>query len=158
MDRDQALNEAQTVLTDEAVDDAAALRRVVELLSDAHPAWSWVGVYLLVGDKLILGPFVGPDTEHTEIPVGTGVCGQAVESGRNMVIGDVKHYGGEYLACSPNTQSEMVLLIKDEGDIVGEFDIDSDDLNGFAPEDLDALRPLAALAGPRCRRLAAELS
>jgi L-methionine (R)-S-oxide reductase len=157
MDRDQALNEAQTVLTDKAVDDAAALHRMVEVLSDAHPAWSWVGVYLLVGDKLILGPFVGPDTEHTEIPVGTGVCGQAAESGRNMVIGDVKQYG-EYLACSPNTQSEMVLLIKDDGDIVGELDIDSDDLNAFAPEDLDALRPLAALAGPRCRRLAAALS
>lgn len=158
MDREQALNEAQTVLTDKAVDDAAALRRVVEMLSDAHPAWSWVGVYLLVGDKLVLGPFVGPDTEHTEIPIGAGVCGQAVESGRNMVIGDVKQYRGEYLACSPSTQSEMVLLIKDDGDIAGVLDVDSDDLNAFAPEDLDALRPLAALAGPRCRRLAAQLS
>jgi L-methionine (R)-S-oxide reductase len=157
MDRDQALNEAQTALANEALDDAAALHQVVEVLSGAHPSWSWVGVYLLVGDKLILGPFVGPDTEHTEIPVGTGVCGQAVESGRNMVIGDVKQYGG-YLACSPSTQSELVLLIKDDGDIVGELDIDSDDLDGFAPEDLDALRPLAVLAGPRCRRLAEALS
>ena len=157
MDRDQALNEAQTALANEALDDAAALRQVVEVLSGAHPSWSWVGVYLLVGDKLILGPFVGPDTEHTEIPVGTGVCGQAVESGRNMVIGDVKQYGG-YLACSPSTQSELVLLIKDDGDIVGELDIDSDDRDAFAPDDLDALRPLAALAGPRCRRLAEALS
>jgi GAF domain-containing protein len=158
MDREQALNEAQTVLTDEAVDDAAALRRLVELLSEAHPAWSWVGIYLLVGDKLILGPFVGPDTEHTEIPVGRGVCGQAVESGRNMVIGDVRQYAGEYLACSASTQSEMVLLVRDDGDIVGQFDVDSDELNAFAPEDLDAIRPLANLAGPRCRRLAAELA
>lgn len=158
MDRDQALNEAQTALADEALDDPAALRRVVDVLAAAHPAWSWVGIYLLVGDKLVLGPFVGPDTEHTEIPVGTGVCGQAVESGRNMVIGNVNQYRGEYLACSPSTQSEMVLLIKDDGDIVGELDIDSDDLDAFAPEDLDALRPLSALAGPRCRRLAAELS
>jgi L-methionine (R)-S-oxide reductase len=157
MDRDQALNEAQTALANEALDDAAALHQVVEVLSGAHPSWSWVGVYLLVGDKLILGPFVGPDTEHTEIPVGTGVCGQAVESGRNMVIGDVKQYGG-YLACSPSTQSELVLLIKDDGDIVGELDIDSDVLDGFAPEDVDALRPLAVLAGPRCRRLAEALS
>ena len=157
MEPDEAINEAHAVLDDETLDDAAALRKVVELLSEAHPTWSWVGVYLLVGDKLILGPFVGPDTEHTEIPVGTGVCGQAVESGRNMVIGDVKQYGG-YLACSPSTQSELVLLIKDDGDIVGELDIDSDDLDGFAPEDLDALRPLAVLAGPRCRRLAEALS
>jgi putative methionine-R-sulfoxide reductase with GAF domain len=52
----------------------------------------------------------------------------------------------------------LVLLIKDDGDIVGELDIDSDDLDAFAPEDLDALRPLAALAGPRCRRLVEALS
>lgn len=88
MEPDQAINEAHAALTDEALDDAAALRRVVEVLSASHPTWSWVGVYLLVGDKLILGPYVGPDTEHTEIPVGTGLCGEAVETGRNMVVGD----------------------------------------------------------------------
>jgi L-methionine (R)-S-oxide reductase len=157
MDREQAINEAHAALTDQALDDAAALRRVVEVLSEAHPTWSWVGVYLLVGDKLILGPYVGPDTEHTEIPVGTGVCGAAVESGRNTVIGNVKQIA-DYLACSPGTQSEMVVLIKDDGDIVGEFDIDSDNLDAFAPEDLDAIRPLADLAGERCRRLVASLS
>jgi len=157
MDREQAIDEAHAALTDGALDDAAALKRVVELLFEAHPTWSWVGVYLLVGDKLILGPYVGPDTEHTEIPVGTGVCGSAVETGRNLVVGNVKQVGN-YLACSPGTQSEMVVLIKDDGDIVGELDIDSDDLDAFAPEDLDAIRPLADLAGPHCRRLAAALS
>jgi len=156
MEPDQAINEAHAALSDEGMDDAAALRRVVEVLSESHPMWSWVGVYLLVGDKLILGPYVGPDTEHTEIPVGTGVCGEAVETGRNLVIGNVKQYGN-YLACSPSTQSELVLLIKDEGDIVGELDIDSDDLDAFSPEDLDSLRPLADVAGVRCRRLAAAL-
>ena len=68
-----------------------------------------------------------------------------------------RHYGN-YLACSPDTRSEMVVLIKDDGDIVGEFDIDSDELDGFGPDDLDALRPLADLAGARCRRLAEALS
>ena len=157
MDPEQALDNAHAALTNEDIDDESALRQVVELLAGAHPTWSWVGVYLLVGDTLVLGPFVGPDTEHTRIPVGTGVCGAAVEQGRNLVIGNVKTIDN-YLACSPGTQSEMVLLIKDDGDIVGQFDVDSDDLDAFAPEDLDALRPLAALAGPRCRRLAAKLS
>jgi len=157
MDPDQALNEAHAALTDDALEDPAAILRLVEVLFASHPTWSWVGVYLLVGDKLVLGPFVGPNTEHTEIPVGTGVCGEAVETGRNMVIGNVKQYGN-YLACSLTTQSEMVILIKEDGDIVGEIDIDSDDLDAFGPEDLDALRPLADLAGPRCRRLADTLS
>jgi GAF domain-containing protein len=157
MDPEQALDNAHADLANEAIDDEAALRQVVELLAAAHPTWSWVGVYLLVGDTLVLGPYVGPGTEHTRIPVGTGVCGAAVEQGRNMVIGNVKKIDN-YLACSAGTQSEMVLLIKDGADIVGQFDIDSDDLDAFTPEDLDALRPLAGLAGPRCRRLAAKLS
>src|SRR2546423_5489160 len=157
MGSDQAINEAHAALNDDALDDEAALRRVVELLAAAHPTWSWVGVYLLVGDTLILGPYVGPETEHTRIPVGTGICGAAVESGRNMVIGDVKVFDN-YLACSPGTQSELVLLIKDDGDIVGEIDIDSDDLDAFSPQDVDSLRPVAEVAGARCRRLAATLS
>ena len=157
MEPDQAINEAHAALADEDLDDAAALKRAVDVLSAANPTWSWVGVYLVVGDNLILGPFAGPDTEHTQIPIGTGICGTAVESGRNMVVGDVKIYDN-YLACSPGTQSELVLLIRDDGDIVGEFDIDSDDLEAFSPVDLDSLRPLADLAAPRCRRLAAALS
>jgi len=157
MEPDQAIDNAQAALSNDDLDDKTALRSAVEVLAAAHPRWSWVGVYVLVGDTLVLGPFVGPDTEHTRIPVGTGICGAAVETGRNMVVGDVKIYDN-YLACSPGTQSEMVVLIRDDGDIVGEIDIDSDDLKAFAPTDLDALRPLADLAGPRCRRLAAKLS
>jgi L-methionine (R)-S-oxide reductase len=157
MEPDQAIDNAHAALTNDDLDDETALRRVVEVLQAAHPTWSWIGVYLLVGDTLVLGPYVGPDTEHTRIPVGTGICGAAVESGRNMVIGDVKVYP-DYLACSPGTQSELVLLIKDDGDIVGEIDIDSDELDAFSPQDLDSLRPVGDVAGLRCRRLAATLS
>ena len=157
MEPEQAINDAHAALNDEALDDESALRQVVEALSAAHPHWSWVGVYVVVGDTLVLGPFAGPDTEHTRIPVGTGICGTAVETGRNMVVGNVKMYDN-YLACSPGTQSELVLNIKDDGDIVGVIDIDSDDLDAFSPADLDSLRPLSDVAGLRCRRLAATLS
>lgn len=157
MEPDEATDVAHAALNDEALDDETALRRVVEALSAAHPNWGWVGVYVLVGDTLVLGPYVGPDTEHIRIPVGSGICGTAVESGRNMVVGDVKLYGN-YLACSAATQSELVLNLRDGGDIVGVLDIDSDDRDAFSPADLDALRPLADVAGLRCRRLAATLS
>lgn len=157
MEPDEALNEAQTALADEDLGDEEAIRRLVDVLFAAHESWSWVGVYLLVGDTLVLGPYAGAPTEHTRIPVGTGVCGMAVESGRNMVIGDVKGIDN-YLACSPEVQSEMVVLIRDGGDIVGQIDIDSDQLEAFSPEDLDSLRPLAQLAGVRCRRLAGTLT
>jgi GAF domain-containing protein len=157
MEPDQALNEAHTALADEDLSDEEALRQLVDLLFAAHETWSWVGLYLLVGDTLVLGPYAGAPTEHTRIPVGTGVCGMAVESGRNMVIGDVKAIEN-YLTCSPEVQSEMVVLIRDGGDIVGQIDIDSDQLDAFSPDDLDSLRPLAQTAGVRCRRLAGTLS
>ncbi|HYH51104.1 MAG TPA: hypothetical protein VEG38_16275, partial [Acidimicrobiia bacterium] len=52
----------ERILTGDLADDEA-LQRVVERLAAAHPAWGWVGVYILVGETLVLGPFVGPPTE-----------------------------------------------------------------------------------------------
>jgi len=142
----------EALLTGDLADDLA-LRGVVEGLAAAHPRWGWVGVYLLVGDTLVLGPSVGPPTEHTRIPVGTGVCGTAVAEDRNVVVDDVAALDN-YLACSVGTRSEIVVLIRDGDDVVGQFDVDSDDLAAFGPADEALLTRLAVLAGPRCRRLA----
>jgi L-methionine (R)-S-oxide reductase len=149
-------DDSQAVLESDLPDDAA-LQLVVESLAAAHPSWGWVGVYLLAGDTLVLGPYVGPPTEHTRIPVGVGVCGTAVARDRNVVVDDVTRLDN-YLACSVGTRSEIVVLIRDGGDVVGQFDVDSDDLAAFGPADEALLEHLAALAGPRCRRLAAALA
>jgi GAF domain-containing protein len=156
MEPDDALAEAEAALAGDLPDDAA-IRRVVEALAATHPNWAWVGVYLLAGDTLVLGPFVGPPTEHTRIPVGVGVCGTAVAQGANMTVDDVGELDN-YLACSVGTRSELVVLIRDGGDVVGQFDVDSDDLAAFGPADEALLERLAALAGPRCRRLATALA
>jgi len=154
MGSDDARSAAEAALAGDLPDEDA-LGRVVEILAAAHPAWGWVGVYLLAGDVLVLGPYVGPPTEHTRIPVGVGVCGTAVATDRNVVVDDVAGLDN-YLACSTGTRSEIVVLIRDGGDVVGQFDVDSDDLAAFGPADEALLEHLAALAGPRCRRLAAE--
>ena len=154
--RDQARAEAEALLTGDLPDDAA-LQRVVETLAAGHPSWGWVGVYLLVGDRLVLGPFVGPPTEHTRIPIGVGVCGTAVARDTNVVVDDVRRLDN-YLACSAGTRSEIVVLIRDAGAVVGQFDVDSDDVAAFGPDDEALLDHLAALAGPRCRRLGAGLA
>jgi len=148
--------EAEAVLKED-LSDEAALQRVVETLATRRPSWGWVGVYLLVGDSLVLGPYVGPPTEHTRIPIGVGVCGTAVARDRNVVVDDVSAIDN-YLACSAGTRSEIVVLIRDGGDVVGQFDVDSDDVAAFGPADEALLEHLAALAGPRCRRLAATLA
>ena len=151
--RRRAATTVEALLTGDLADDVA-LRGVVEALADAHPSWGWVGVYLLVGDMLVLGPFVGPPTEHRRIPVGTGLCGTAVAEDRNVVVDDVTGLDN-YLACSVGTRSELVVLIRDEGQVVGQFDVDSDEVAAFGPADEALLARLAVLAGPRCRRLAA---
>lgn len=150
------LAEAEALLAGD-LPDGAALQGVVEALAATHPAWGWVGVYLLVGDTLVLGPFVGPPTDHSRIPVGTGVCGTAVAEDRNLVVDDVRSLDN-YLACSVGTRSELVVLIRDAGEVVGQFDVDSDDVAAFGAEDEALLAHLAVLAGPRCCRLAAALA
>jgi L-methionine (R)-S-oxide reductase len=56
------------------------------------------------------------------------------------------------LACSLETRSELVVLIRDNGGIVAEFDVDSDQVAAFAPDDEAFLRSLATMVAPACRR------
>ena len=56
-----------------------AMERVVEILKREMPHYTWVGIYLLEGDELVLGPFVGKPSPHTRIPIGRGICGAAVQ-------------------------------------------------------------------------------
>ena len=72
------------------IEEAADLQAVVDLLHDRVEHYSWVGVYLVEGDDLVLGPWKGPQaTEHVRIPVGQGVCGAAAASGETEVVDDV---------------------------------------------------------------------
>ncbi len=135
--------------------DEDALAGVVELLHKAQPAWDWVGVYLLAGEELVLGPYVGAPTTHIRIPVGRGVCGTAVATGKNQVVADVMALDN-YLACSTGTRSEIVVLIRHQGSVVGQFDIDSDTPGTFGPDDETLLEDLAELAAPLFARLAAR--
>lgn len=154
MDDDRIRIEASALLAGDLADEEA-LAGVVALLHAARRAWDWVGIYLLAGDTLVLGPYVGDATEHTRIPVGTGVCGTAVARDQNMVVADVRDLHN-YLACSVSTRSELVVLIRHQGRVVGQFDVDSDHVEAFGPEDEALLTDLADLAGPRCAALAAR--
>src|SRR2546428_2393553 len=96
----------------------------MEALHRAFPRHSWTGIYLLRGDELVLGPFVGPPTEHVRIPRGRGLCGRAVREEKDLNVGDVASQP-EYLACSADVRSELIVLVRDQGEIVGQIDIDS---------------------------------
>jgi GAF domain-containing protein len=119
------------VLLADAADPAAAC---VQALAKSFPHYRWVGIYWLKGDMLILGPFVGDETEHRRIRVGEGVCGTAVAAGKNQVISDVRDVHN-YLACSVRTRSEIVVLLRRSGQIVGQIDADGHEIGAFDASD-----------------------
>lgn len=126
------------------------LAAAVEVLHEGFEHYSWVGIYLVEGDDLVLGPWRGPEaTEHVRIPVGQGVCGAAAASGQTEIVDDV-NADPRYLACFPSTRSEIVVPISHDGRVVGEIDIDSDRAAAFGEEDREFLEQVAELIAPRC--------
>ena len=134
--------------------DEEVLNEVVRRIHEAHPSWDWSGIYLLAGDVLVLGPRTAP-ADHSRIGIGEGVCGTAVSEDRNQVVEDVREVEN-YLACSLHTRSELVVLIRHGGNIVGQFDIDSDTVGAFTHEDEVLLEEMGALISGRVASLAAS--
>jgi L-methionine (R)-S-oxide reductase len=131
--------------------DPEILQGVVGVLHDRFDHYSWIGIYLVDGDDLVLGPWKGPQaTQHVRIPVGQGVCGAAAASGRTEVVDDV-NADPRYLACFPSTRSEIVVPIAHEGRVVGEIDIDSDRPAAFGNDDRKFLERIAMQIAPYCR-------
>jgi putative methionine-R-sulfoxide reductase with GAF domain len=154
-DRSKLRAEVEALVASDAPDDEV-LEDVVRLVHEAHPRWDWSGIYLLVDGTLVVGPFAGSEEppEHSRIEVGDGVCGTAVAQDRNQLVDDVRELDN-YLACSLSTRSELVVLIREDGRIVGQFDIDSDERDAFTQEDEALLEELATVVAPRAASLAA---
>lgn len=120
---------------DELSREGAPLERLLEEamrgLHETDPRFHWTGVYELFEDDMLrLGPFVGAPTDHVFIGVGNGVCGTAVAERRNMNVPDVREITN-YLACSTETRSELVVLIRSGETIYGQIDIDSHRVAAF---------------------------
>jgi L-methionine (R)-S-oxide reductase len=124
------------------------MQQVVRLLKDAVPHYTWVGIYLVEGDELVLGPFIGKPSPHTRIPLGQGICGAAVTEKATIVVDDV-NADPRYLACSIETKSEIVVPIMRDAQALGEIDIDSDQPAAFGPRDRALLEPIAAMLAER---------
>ena len=146
------VQEAVDRIVERGGSDEEVLQGVVDALETEVEHYSWVGIYLVDGDELVLGPWRGPQaTEHVRIPVGQGVCGAAAASGATEVVDDV-NADPRYLACFPSTRSEIVVPILHDGRVVGEIDIDSDRPAAFTEEDRSFLERVAELLGPVVHR------
>jgi len=112
------------------------LTNICKLLKEKVYHYDWVGFYLLdeQHSTLILDTYFGKPTEHTTIPVGKGVCGQVAESKRLKIVQDVNKEGN-YIACSIDVQSEIVVPILKGDKFVAEIDIDSHSPSPFTADD-----------------------
>ena len=119
---------------------------MVKFLNTTIPTYSWVGIYAVQGKDLVLDAWAGPAaTEHTRIPIGKGVCGFAAKAGRTEIVSDVSK-DPRYLQCFMSTKSEIVVPITGQGAVIGEIDIDSDQLDAFSSLDREFLEAVAKKA------------
>lgn len=103
---------------------------------------NWLGIYVLRGDQLVLGPFQGLPAV-TRIDVGKGVCGTAAAERRTFLVEDVHAFPG-HIACDAASRSEIVVPLILAGRLLGVLDIDSPTPGRFTVEDRDGIESLCA--------------
>ncbi|MEW5701167.1 MAG: GAF domain-containing protein [Candidatus Zixiibacteriota bacterium] len=128
------------------------LDRVVAMLHERVRHYTWVGIYLLDGAELVLGPYRGKPSPHTRIPLNKGICGAAASQQATIIVPDV-NADPRFLACSLETKSEIVVPIMSGSECLGEIDIDSDQPDAFDDTDRRLLEAAATLLVPVLRRI-----
>lgn len=112
------------------------LQFICQLLFDRIEHYDWVGYYLHNPEKkeLVLNAYVGEPTNHTHIPFGKGICGQVALSNKNFIVDDVNAQDN-YIACSLEVKSEIVIPLFVSEKNIGQIDIDSNRLRAFSEKD-----------------------
>jgi L-methionine (R)-S-oxide reductase len=111
------------------------------LIFHALPDLNWAGFYRLVGDELVLGPFLGKPA-CVRIKIGKGVCGTAAAQRKIVLVPDLEKFPG-HIACDAASRSEIVLPLIKNGALLGVLDLDSPQLNRFDADDQAGLAKLA---------------
>ena len=115
-------------LTEGETDVIANMANIVAALHEAFGFW-WTGFYRVEGKELVLGPFQGP-IACTRIPYGRGVCGTAWAQDKTVIVPDVHLFPG-HIACSSASNSEIVVPVRRDGQVIAVLDIDSTEYNTF---------------------------
>ncbi|MFS0787519.1 GAF domain-containing protein [Shouchella sp. 1P09AA] len=139
------LKQAKALLEDETstlANYANASALLGQFLGDIN----WVGFYLLKENELVLGPFQGLPA-CTRISIGKGVCGTAVSKNQTMRVADVHAFPG-HIACDAASNSEIVIPVRQNGNVIGVLDIDSPIKDRFSEEDQVYLEQFVATIEP----------
>jgi len=148
VERYRQLCKAADAITQDEPDGVANMANIAALISEFVPALNWAGFYRVrqssSGDKeLILGPFIGRPA-CIRIPIGHGVCGMAVSQKATQLVEDVHAFPG-HIACDAASQSEVVVPVIRDGDVIAVIDLDSPEPARFTAEDASGLEALAEL-------------
>lgn len=120
----------------------ANLANTVALLKTTYNDW-WVGFYLVENNNLVLGPFQGP-VACTRIENGKGVCGTSLAQKKTLVVDDVHQFPG-HIACSSESNSEIVVPVLRNGEAVAVLDIDSKNFSQFSENDASGLEKICQI-------------
>ena len=138
----QHLYEQIKALLNKEKDEIANMANVAALIHETFNFW-WTGFYRVIDNELVLGPFQGP-VACTRIAYGRGVCGTAWKESQTIVVKDVHEFPG-HIACSSASQSEIVVPIFKENQVIAVLDIDSEKLATFDEIDKEWLEKTVSL-------------
>jgi GAF domain-containing protein len=133
--------QAEALLRGET-DPLANTANFVALLHEHIDRINWIGVYVLRGDELVLGPFQGK-AACVRIALDRGVCGAAASTGATQRVADVHAFDG-HIACDPASNSELVVPLVVGNRLVGVLDIDSPLFDRFSAADQDGIEAVCA--------------
>ena len=129
-------------LIEDETDIVANMANVCAALNE-YFNFFWVGFYLVKNNQLVLGPFQGP-VACTRIAYGKGVCGTAWKENKTILVPDVNSFSG-HIACSSLSQSEIVIPIVHDNQVVAVLDVDSEHLSHFNETDQKWLTKIVAM-------------
>lgn len=121
----------------------ANLSNASALLNQFFDRINWVGFYMMDGNELVLGPFQGLPA-CIRIPIGRGVCGTTVAQKETIIVPDVHAFPG-HIACDAASQSEIVVPLLKNGEVIGVLDIDSPEKNRFQADDQQGLEHFVSI-------------
>ena len=126
------IRQAEALLADED-DLIAAMANFSALINDNLQDLNWAGFYIVKNGQLVLGPFQGK-VACTRIEFGKGVCGTAAALNITQRVADVHQFDG-HIACDAASNSEIVVPVRQNGQVIAVLDIDSPLLNRFDEDD-----------------------
>ena len=138
---------AALAVTEGEADAVANMANLAALIWQFVPRLNWAGFYRVIGEELVLGPFIGRPA-CIRIAIGQGVCGAAAEQRRTQLVADVQAFAG-HIACDAASRSELVVPVLRAGRAVAVIDLDSPGPCRFDSEDAAGIEALAELIAAR---------